>query len=143
MNMKFLSIFIILLSVSCTKEKETSQLSKHYKEQLKSSLLHRTNFVESAEDGDLTTVDRYLQLGMDANTKDSINATALMGATLNGHQDIVEVLLKYQANPLLKDKNGFTALDYAQIHERKIILSRLQKSSTVYRSLSSTSKTVD
>lgn len=141
MNMKLVStILIATFVISCTNNNEnTGQLSEHYKEQLKHSLLHRTNFVESAENGDFKTVDRYLQLGMDANTKDNKKSTALMGATLNGHKKIVDLLLEYKANPLLKDQNGFTAVDYAKIHERQFIISALQKQSSVYRGLSSTS----
>ena len=146
MNMRLVSIILIsILTISCTSDNENSgQLSEHYKKQLKNSLLHRTNFVESAENGDIKTVDRYLQLGMDANTKDTKNSTALMGATLNGHKKIVDLLLEYKANPLLKDQNGYTAVDYAKIHERKFIISDLQKESSIYRGLSSTStKTSD
>ena len=137
--MKYVLIFISIFFISCTKSSdEPQQLSDHYSKQLQNSLLHRTNFVESAEDGDLETVSRYLKLGIDANTKDSKEATALMGATLNGHKKIVELLLQHKADPSIKDQNGFSALDYAMIHERKYIVSELQKTESIYRGLSST-----
>lgn len=135
--MKYVLVFISIFILSCTKAKETGQLSEHYSKQLQNSLLHRTNFVESAEGGDLETVSRYLKLGIDANTKDSKEATALMGATLNGHKKIVDLLLQHQADPSIKDQNGFSAFDYALIHERNLIISKLNQHGSVYRGLSS------
>lgn len=138
--MKYVLLVISIFFISCTNsdQEEPQQLSEHYNKQLQNSLLHRTNFVESAEDGDFETVSRYIKLGIDVNTKDSKEATALMGATLNGHNKIVDLLLEKKANPLLKDNNGFSAVDYAKIHERKFIISKLQKQNPVYRGLSST-----
>ena len=54
------------------------------------------------------------------------NRTALQEGVINGHKDIVEVLLRYKADPKIKDNEGKTALDYARDSGRKEILQLLQ-----------------
>ena len=54
-----------------------------------------------------------LRRGPGPNTHDSTGYTGLHYAALNGHKDIVALLLKYGANPNIVDNNGSTALHLA------------------------------
>ncbi|MEZ4871902.1 MAG: ankyrin repeat domain-containing protein [Bdellovibrionales bacterium] len=80
------------------------------------NLLHVANFVYAAEQGEIATVERYLNMGMDPNAQDHNKDTALMGASLNGHRKIVKLLLEHQANPLIKNESGYSSIDFARIY---------------------------
>jgi uncharacterized protein len=68
------------------------------------------DFLESVSDGDIEAVEEAIELGLDLDTKDSMNRTALMEAANFGHIDIVQLLLENGANPNLIYSNGQTAL---------------------------------
>ncbi len=51
-------------------------------------------FFEAAESGDLSAVEGFIANGADVNTQmDGIGLTALMLASVNGHNEIVQLLL--------------------------------------------------
>ncbi|MCB0414193.1 MAG: ankyrin repeat domain-containing protein [Bdellovibrionales bacterium] len=103
------------------------------------SMLHIANFVYAAENGDYETVYKYIRLGIDVNVQDHNRDTALMGACLNGHIQIIKLLLKNNANPLLQNNQGYDALAFAKIQERDKITGVLSTySGGVDRALSST-----
>ncbi len=87
---------------------------------------HIDNFVLLAEHGDRDGVEIYLRAGMKADSPNGDGSTALMGASLNGHDDIVELLLKFQADPYTTNKSGYSALAYASIHGRPETLQALK-----------------
>lgn len=62
--------------------------------------------------GDLLGVRSALAAGADVNSSDQAGTTALMLASLNNHESIVELLLKSGANPNKKSKSGNFALLY-------------------------------
>ncbi len=69
-------------------------------------------------------VEILLQHGADVNRVESSNGwTALIWAAKQGHDETVRVLLKYHADPLIKDDSASTALDYAR---RKNLRSTVQ-----------------
>ncbi|ORX84083.1 ankyrin [Anaeromyces robustus] len=75
-----------------------------------------TPFFTAAERGYLSIVKLFLDMNLiDINIKDTLNETALIKATINGHVRLVEFLLK-QPNINVKQWNveGLTALDIAQ-----------------------------
>ncbi len=104
------------------------------------TLLHVANFVYSAESGDLSTVKKYLKLGMDPNSQDHNKDTALMGAALNGHEEIIELLLTHNADPAIKNETGYSSFDFARIHGEPRFLAQLIKSQSQHRQLSSLKK---
>ena len=69
------------------------------------------NLLDAASDGELQTVENLLKSGCDVDVKDSEGWTPLMLASKNGHEWVVEELLK--SNPDLEareNKSGRTAL---------------------------------
>lgn len=56
---------------------------------------------------------------------DNKNMTALMKASINNHDEVVEVLLRFGANPRVQNPKGETALTFACTNENLIICKRL------------------
>jgi hypothetical protein len=72
----------------------------------------REAFIAACIHGELSVV-RNLSGRVDINTPNWQRETGLMQAALHGNKDIVEYLLNCGADPLLKNSQGKTALDYA------------------------------
>ena len=100
------------------------------------------DFLTAAETGDYNLVESFLALGFDPNATNNDGSTALMGATLNGHNRVIKLLLKYNANPLIINHVGYSAQDYAVIQERGKIVNLFASYTTgdQNRNLSSTSE---
>src|SRR6266851_7571982 len=60
-------------------------------------------FFAAARKGDARTVRAMLAQGVDVNAKTEYGATALSFAADKGHLDVVKVLLRYNADPNIKD----------------------------------------
>ena len=69
--------------------------------------------IESAESGDIERVNELLEEGVDPDTQDSYDMTALIAASRSGYLDIVELLLDYHADIHIKDRPGYSALSLA------------------------------
>ena len=63
-----------------------------------------------AESGDLAKIDKLLSIGQNPNIYDSCKWTPLMKASLNGHLDIVKLLLLSGAEVDQADSGNYTAL---------------------------------
>lgn len=74
--------------------------------------------------GETESVRVLLELGADPNLGYG-SSTPLMVASRRGSLEIVELLLKQGANPVLRDDEGLTALDYAKKHPQ--IAARLRE----------------
>lgn len=70
--------------------------------------------VRDASGGYLKDVQSIVEGGGDVNWQLSSGLSPLMGASGAGHLDIVKFLISNGADPLLKDENGLTAIDYAK-----------------------------
>ncbi|KAG8178985.1 hypothetical protein JTE90_012498 [Oedothorax gibbosus] len=57
--------------------------------------------------------EKFLKEGAVVNVKSDANVTPLHYASWKGYDDIVNILLKYKANPNIKGKSGCTPLHYA------------------------------
>jgi ankyrin repeat protein len=62
-------------------------------------------FIAAATKGDLEAVKLFLKAGMDANIRDELGWTPLIGAILESRRDVVDFLLSKGADP--NDKGGF------------------------------------
>ena len=107
----FFLLLIALHLVGCGKSpesarKELANLNKQYTP---------VEFVTSALDGDKMAVELFLDAGMDVNTTDEKNSTALMLAAAKGHFEIVKLLLEKGAKIDLANSDGITALMVAVI----------------------------
>jgi len=58
-----------------------------------SPILDPQRILDAAESGDLATVTKLLDMGVDINTQDGWGSTPMMYAAANGHTDIVALLL--------------------------------------------------
>jgi ankyrin repeat protein len=71
--------------------------------------------IGAASDGDKKTIQALLKDGVDVNTRDWDDLTALIPASSSGHLDICKLLVKEGVDVNAKDKDGITALMEASI----------------------------
>jgi hypothetical protein len=69
--------------------------------------------VDTCESGDLDTVRKLLDQGVNVNWNDTFGSTALMWASQEGHAEVVKFLLDRGALPDIQNNIGLTALMYA------------------------------
>ncbi len=83
----------------------------------------------AAESGDLQLVRFYLELGVDPNYQHpEVMATVLFVSIKMGHAQIVELLLSYGADPMIKSiLEGLDAWQVAQAYSQHEILDILDK----------------
>ena len=68
-------------------------------------------------------VNWLLENGANVNTADDMLWTPLMMASYSGFDDIVELLLKYKADPFKRNDKGMTALDLATFyHQDEVVV---------------------
>jgi len=78
----------------------------------------------SSKYGLLGIVDNLLRHGADPNVipKDDSSATALIAAAVEGHQEVVKLLLRFGADATIKDSKGMTAQMWAdKQHHTEIV----------------------
>ena len=81
--------------------------------------------IDSAEQGDLSTVEQILTKHRQPNVRDSCDWTPLMKAALNGHAVIVDRLLQAGAQVDAMDSGGYTAMMLAASNNHAAIVERL------------------
>lgn len=77
---------------------------------------------------DLDILEVFIQSGRSINEVDSYGDTALIKACHFGYMDIVELLLKYNANMYLINNDGYCACDIAKSRGHKAIVEILHNS---------------
>ena len=65
---------------------------------------------KAAAEGDIAKVRCLLEKDTQHSPRDGIDSTPLLQAALQGHQEIVQLLLEYSASALEQDKHQRTAL---------------------------------
>ncbi|TWU08987.1 Ankyrin repeats (3 copies) [Symmachiella macrocystis] len=83
------------------------------KEEIKKVTFEVPAFLDAALHGKIDTVQRAIESGMDVNTTDEQQRTALMFAAFNGHTPLVKLLLEQGASVGERDETGRTALMFA------------------------------
>ena len=72
------------------------------------------SFIESVDNSDIVAVKLFLEAGMNADAKNDAGETALQAAVIEGHADIVKLLIKHDANVnAASDTGSVTPLHYA------------------------------
>ncbi len=69
-----------------------------------------TEFLDAAQRGDLVSLRRLLNLGVDVSHKDGWSTTALMMASVNGHAECVRHLVENGADPNERSRFNATPL---------------------------------
>ncbi len=85
------------------------------------------DWLAAAAAGNEPSVLHMLDNGIDANTKvPPFDATALHNAAANNQVKIIEILLAAGADANIKDKRGYSALDWARYHDKTDAFARLK-----------------
>lgn len=74
-----------------------------------------SNLIEVSRIGDYLAVDRYLHEGADVNCRDKDGLTPLIWAAIQGHEEVVRLLLERGGDLEAKNHNGDTALMWASL----------------------------
>jgi Ankyrin repeats (3 copies)/Ankyrin repeats (many copies) len=74
-----------------------------------------SKFIEVTRIGDYLGVDGYLNKGADVNCRDKDGLTPLIWAAIQGHEEIVRLLLERGGDLEAKNNNGDTALMWASV----------------------------
>jgi ankyrin repeat protein len=96
------------------KQDETKQNSNS---QLLNSQLLNSQLLKAAQNGKLdelrSLISQPTDVLIDVNVRDEYGWTPLLSAAMNGHTDIVQILLAAGANPNTRNKYGWTPLMWA------------------------------
>jgi hypothetical protein len=85
-----------------------------------------SGLIDAARQGNLVSARGFLDDGAEVNSRDGAGRTALLVATLGGHADMVELLLKSGADPNLADARGVTPLHAAEAAGATLIAAALR-----------------
>lgn len=113
-----LTIAILIAFAGCSKsgsKKTTREQPNNYTEEAKISQpqFNTDMFFQSALDGNLDYVREVIQQGLNVNTPNTENRTALMLAAFNGHEEMVRLLIENGADVNWTDNTNRTALMFA------------------------------
>lgn len=101
-----------------------------------SATVYSTPLIRAATIGDIGTVEELLVDNTPVNGRDSERRTALIAAAYYGQNEICSLLIDEGANLSPKDKDGFTALDFAAarglVDTVKLLLQKSKKSDVKY-----------
>jgi len=81
-----------------------------------------TAFIKAFRSGHVNVVKVFLKKNARIDPHKTARYTDLMVASMNGHAEIVRMLLERGANPGLKDNNGKTAIDHAKSSDVRNLL---------------------
>ena len=108
-------IFMLLFTVACSPSAKKEQQSSTEAESVKTpaQVVNMDLYFQSALEGDIKTIRDALDNGVDPDSKDENNRSALMLSAYNGHEAIVRLLIEQKADVNLVDVANRTALMFA------------------------------
>ena len=83
---------------------------------------NRYSMIQAAAYGDLSRIKSLLESGVNVNTRDSMNRTALHLACAEGHSHIVRFLVEHGSCLKIKDRHGYTPLQDAVRNGHKEVI---------------------
>ena len=104
---------LVLCGTGCSKEDAQSQQERPTVPTAKPQPVDLEVFRVAALKGDVATVQRAIDQGVDVSAADADGRTALHFAAFDGHDEIVRKLLAQKANVNALDSSGRTALMYS------------------------------
>lgn len=87
--------------------------------------IHETDYY--IRQGRPQDVERWLKEGLDPNTCLDSGKSLLRRATELNQREVIDVLLRYGADPRRKDERGFSAIDVARLTKNVVMLSVLER----------------
>lgn len=112
MNHLGIICFVLIIVTTC-KNSDEKDVKSQEKPVIPVSNISVQSYWEGALNGELNTVQKALEGGIQVDTINENGSTAMMLAAFNGHAEIVEMLLEEGANVNHHDYNHRTALMYA------------------------------
>uniref|UniRef100_A0A6B2L1G5 NAD(P)(+)--arginine ADP-ribosyltransferase n=1 Tax=Arcella intermedia TaxID=1963864 RepID=A0A6B2L1G5_9EUKA len=107
------TLYSPLLSAYGNGHLETVKFLVENKSDINSTFRERTVLHISCEKENCTETNFLIDLKANLNSQDNDGVTPLITASLNGHKEIVKLLMQKGANAKLVDKWGKNAIDYA------------------------------
>ena len=86
-----------------------------------------TAFMRAASTGDLPTIRRLVEDGVEVNGQSPNGTTALMAAIKNGHKETAFELVDLGADLSLEDHDGYTAIEWAKKTGQVLLVHGLQE----------------
>ncbi|MDB2562201.1 ankyrin repeat domain-containing protein [Sulfurimonas sp.] len=80
---------------------------------------------QSSMEGDIKSLNSYLNNGIDINSQDELGRTVLIEASANGHINMVKHLINKGANTNISDNRGLTPLMVASLYSHEDIVKLL------------------
>lgn len=113
-SVAILSGFIIILGCSNNDQQtiETANNSEGDQSNVSTNITTQT-LIKASFDGNLDTVRKAVEQGVDVDSQDQSGRTPLMMAAFNGHYELVQYLLENGADPNTVDRQGRTPLIFA------------------------------
>jgi len=88
-------------------------------------MLTKDNLFSYAKNGDIDGIDDCLNDGININSRNEYNATALYFACMFGHVKAAEFIIESGANLFLETDSGRTALDVAYLNQHTNVIGTL------------------
>ena len=113
----YISSFLLLLL--------SAQSPKLFSAAAAASAKDSSDFILAAEQGDVKKVQGFLDKGIDIETIDGREYTALMLAAHNGNTDLIDILCMHKADINARDADGDTSLMLAALCGDELVLKHL------------------
>jgi uncharacterized protein len=85
------------------------------------------SLINAIHSNNLHQLKLLLELGMTLNMRNDSSITPLIEAVKNNANKLAELLLEKGADPSVRDRDGYTALDYARLYKNEALIMMIKK----------------
>jgi len=111
---QIMAFAILSLNIACNSNKKSQEDKRQENsDRIDAPIIDKSLFLQAALEGDVEKVSSTLEAGIDINTVDENQHTALMLAAYNGHHHVMKVLIDKGAKIEMVDGMNRTALMFA------------------------------